>query len=100
MKTEIDNNEKLSAENETPPIANVLLPAVFFSGGDKQEQIKKELKELLVKFKAELTIENFGRNLADNEKIVVDFDWDDDLCNRTDNGSVPQWVVGRWENGW
>jgi hypothetical protein len=30
MKTEIDNNEKLSAENETPPIANVLLPAVFF----------------------------------------------------------------------
>jgi hypothetical protein len=54
----------------------------------------------LVKFKAELTIENFGRNLADNEKIVVDFDWDDDLCNRTDNGSVPQWVVGRWENGW
>jgi hypothetical protein len=100
MKTEIDNNEKLSAENETPPIANVLLPAVFLSGEGKQEQFKKELKELLVKFKAELTIENFGRNLADNEKIVVDFDWDDDLCNRTDNGSVPQWVVGRWENGW
>ncbi len=29
MKTELENNEKLSTEQETPPIANVLLPAVL-----------------------------------------------------------------------
>ena len=28
MKTELDKNEKLSTEQEVPPIANVLLPAV------------------------------------------------------------------------
>ena len=28
MKTELDNNEKLSTEQEAPPIANVLLAAV------------------------------------------------------------------------
>jgi hypothetical protein len=31
MKTELDKNEKLSMEQETPPIANVLLPVVFSS---------------------------------------------------------------------
>jgi hypothetical protein len=29
MKTELDNNEKLLMEQEAPPIANVLLPAVL-----------------------------------------------------------------------
>ena len=29
MKTELNNNEKLSTEQEAPPIANVLLPAVL-----------------------------------------------------------------------
>ena len=73
---------------------------VFLSVEDKQEQFKKELKALLVKYKAELTLENFGINWSDNYKIVVDFEWDRDLCDRTDSsGSVPQWVIGRWENG-
>jgi hypothetical protein len=31
MKTELNKNEKLSTEQETPPIATVLLPAVFSS---------------------------------------------------------------------
>jgi hypothetical protein len=31
MKTELNKNEKLSTEQETQPIANVLLPAVFSS---------------------------------------------------------------------
>lgn len=85
--------------HEPPAFAKVLLPVVFSSVEDKQAQFKIELKALLAKYKAELTIENFGRNWADDEKIVVDFEWDEDLCNRTDNGSVPQWIVGRWENG-
>jgi hypothetical protein len=32
MKTELNNNEKLSTEQEAPPIANVLLPAVPIDG--------------------------------------------------------------------
>ena len=31
MKTELNNNEKFSTEQDAPPIANVLLPAVFSS---------------------------------------------------------------------
>ncbi len=83
-------------KDETPTFGNTLLPAVFLSGKDKVEQFQKELKSLLSKYDAELTIEDFGYNY---EKIVVNFSWDEDLANRTNDGIVPDWVVGRWENG-
>lgn len=51
----------------------------FLSGKDKVEQFQKELKSLLSKYDAELTIEDFGYNY---EKIVVNFSWDEDLANR------------------
>jgi hypothetical protein len=76
-----------------------VMPSVFLSGKDKVEQFKKELKALLAKYDAELTIEDFGRDWSSDEKIVVDFNWDEDLADRTDDGIVPQWVVGRMENG-
>jgi hypothetical protein len=76
-----------------------LLPAVFLSGKDKVEQFQKELKSLLAKYDAELEIQDFGRNWSTDEKIVVTFAWDEDLSNRTNDGIVPDWVVGRWENG-
>ena len=74
-------------------------PSVFLSVEDKQQQFKTDIKALLLKYKAELTIENFGRNWSDDYKLVVDFEWDKDLCDRTDNGSVPQWVIGNFEDG-
>lgn len=37
MKTELNKNEKLSTEQEAPPIANVLLPAVFSSVFEQYE---------------------------------------------------------------
>jgi len=86
-------------KGETPTFSNTLLPAVFLSGKDKVEQFKKELKELLAKYDAELTIEDFGRDWSSDEKIVVTFNWDEDLANRTNDGIVPDWVVGRLENG-
>jgi len=86
-------------KGETPTFGNTLLPAVFLSGKDKVEQFKKELKELLAKYDAELTIEDFGRDWSSDEKIVVTFNWDEDLANRTNDGIVPDWVVGRLENG-
>jgi len=71
----------------------------FLSADEKIEQFKKELKALLVKYDAELIVEDFGRHWATDEKIVVNFNWDEDLANRTKNGIVPDWVIGRWENG-
>jgi len=38
MKTELNKNEKLSTEQETPPIANLLLYAVYSTEFDKWEK--------------------------------------------------------------
>ena len=91
--------ENVDLKNETPTFGNVLLPAVFLSGKDKVEQFQKELKALLAKYDAEFTIEDFSRDWSSDEKIVVNFSWDEDLANRTNDGIVPDWVVGRLENG-
>lgn len=97
------NKDELTTNPDTeqvaPPDAKPLLPAVFLSGKDKVEQFKKELKSLLVKYDAELTIEDFGMNWCSDEKIVVKFSWDEDLYNRTNDEIIPDWVIGRWENG-
>ena len=91
--------ENSTTEPFTTANSNAMLPAVFLSGKDKVEQFQKELKTLLAKYDAELTIEYFGRDWSSDEKIVVNFGWDEDLANRTNDGIVPDWVVGRWENG-
>ena len=99
LKTNVENMQTDKLENVSPTFGNTLLPAVFLSGKDKVEQFQKELKTLLAKYDAELTIEDFGRDWSSDEKIVVNFSWDEDLANRTNDGIVPDWVVGRWENG-
>lgn len=86
-------------KDETPTFGDTLLPTVFLSGKDKVEQFKKELMELLVKYDAELAIEDFGKEWSPDEMMVVNFRWDEDLANRTNDGIVPDWVIGRWENG-
>ena len=95
----------MTTKKETPKndfnttIGNTVLPAVFLSGKDKVEQFKKELMELLVKYDAELAIEDFGKEWSPDEMMVVNFRWDEDLANRTGDGIVPDWVIGRWING-
>ena len=95
----------MTTKNETTKnyfnatIGNTVLSAVFLSGKDKVEQFKKELRELLVKYDAELAIEDFGKDWSPDEMMVVNFRWDEDLANRTNDGIVPDWVIGRWENG-
>ena len=89
--------KKSNDETFNATIGNTVLPAVFLSGEDKAEQFKKELKGLLVKYGAEITMEDLG--WSQGEKIVVNFSWDEDLANRTNDGIVPDWIVGRWENG-
>jgi hypothetical protein len=102
----VEVNPKLDSDLGEQIVADIcrnvvkpLLPAVFLSGKDKVEQFQKELKSLLAKYDAELEIQDFGRNWLTDEKIVVTFAWDEDLSNRTNDGIVPDWVVGRWENG-
>ena len=90
---------KFSENNFNATIGNTVLPAVFLSGRDKVEQFKKELMELLVKYDAELAIEDFGKEWSPDEMMVVNFRYDEDLANRTNDGIVPDWIVGRWENG-
>lgn len=85
--------------HECPACSKTVLPAVFLSGKDKVEKFQKELKALLVKYDAELTIEDFGRDWSSDEKIVVNFSWDEDLANRTNDGIIPDLVIGRLENG-
>ena len=86
-------------KDKTPTFGNTLLPAVFLSGKDKVEQFQKELKALLAKYDAEIEIQDFGRNWSTDEKIVVTFAWDKELSDKVNDGIVPDWVVGRWENG-
>jgi hypothetical protein len=86
----------------TEETANSDLGAVisrFNSTVEKQQSFYKELKALLVKYDAELTIEDFGRNWQTDEKIVVDFNYDESFFEKGNTGIVPQLVLGRWENG-
>jgi hypothetical protein len=77
---------------------NILLTAVFESVNDKRERFKKELKGLLDKYQAELTIEDFGRDYSSDKKIVVYFEYDEDLEKRTNDGFIPDWVIGTFLN--
>ena len=52
------NNKEI--ENGT----KVLLPAVFSSVDDKKDKFLNELKALLVKYDAELELEDFGRDFS------------------------------------
>jgi hypothetical protein len=85
--------------HQSPAFAKPMLPAVFLSGKDKVGQFQKEFKALLAKYDAEIEIQDFGRNWSTDEKIVVTFAWDKELSDKVNDGIVPDWVVGRWENG-
>jgi hypothetical protein len=68
---------------------------------EKQQAFHTELKALLAKFNAELTIENFGRSWGwgNDDKIVVDFDWDEEMSDKHGTGIIPQLVLGTFEDG-
>jgi hypothetical protein len=85
--------------NEIENGAKVRLPAVFSSVDDKKDNFLNELKALLVKYDAELEIEDFGYDYTTINKIVVNFKWDEDLANKTNTGVIPQIIIGTYENG-
>ena len=98
-RTEADSSTKDELLTSAPLAASPMLAAVFLSTKDKQEQFHKELKALLVKYKAELTMEDFGRNYSEDWKIVVDFEYDESFFEKEDTGIVPQLILGRSSDG-
>ena len=66
---------------------------------DKQKEFHKELKELLKKYKAEIMIEDFGRDYVTDNKIVVDFEFDESFFEEHDTSIIPQLILGTYEDG-
>lgn len=67
---------------------------------EKQQAFHKELKELLLKYKAEITIEDFSSYPYYNpeEKIVINFDHDESFWEKYQTGIIPQLILGRYED--
>ena len=93
------NTDKTSLENEKQPSCLGAVIRSFSSTVEKQQSFYNELKALLVKYDAELTIEDFGRNWHSDEKMVVDFKYDESFFEKENTGIIPQLVLGRYENG-
>ena len=66
---------------------------------EKQQLFHKEFKELLIKYGAELLIEDFGVGYCHDSKIVVDFKWDESMFENNETGITPQLILGRYEDG-
>lgn len=63
---------------------------------EKQQQFEKELKELLKKFDASMEIEDIYDYDFENNKIVVDFNFDEKMFEEHGIGIAPQLVIGRF----
>lgn len=61
---------------------------------EMQKKFKVELHELLKKYNAEITLEDFGREYMRDEKMVVTFGFDHKLYDRYENGIIPDLVLG------
>lgn len=61
-----------------------------------RENFKYELKELLQKYKCEMSIEDFGVGYSEDNKIVVDFEYREELLNEAGSGLIPQLVLGSY----
>ena len=74
----------------------LLLPAVFLSTTDKQQKFLTELKELLVKYNAELSVNN---NNHYEDRLVVEFNYDGSFFEKEGTGIITDLDLGRWEDG-
>lgn len=72
---------------------------LFCSTTEKQTSFLIELKEILVRYNAEITIEDFGSDWSENNKIVVNFDYDESFFEKEKTGIIPQLILGTFENG-
>ena len=63
---------------------------------EKQKQFKVELCTLLSKYKAEITLEDFGSNYKHKKKMVVTFGYDETLVEENGSGIIPDLVLGTY----
>jgi len=63
---------------------------------EKQKNFHVELCELLKKYNAEITLEDFGREYMRDEKIVVTFGYDESLFEENGSGIVSDLVLGTY----
>mgnify|MGYP001022115115 CR=1 FL=1 len=63
---------------------------------EKQKNFHVDLCELLKKYNAEITLEDFGREYMRDEKIVVAFGYDESLFEENGSGIVPDLVLGTY----
>ena len=61
---------------------------------EKQQDFKRELSQLLSKYKAEISLEDFGRAYMRNDKMVVTFGYDERLVEENGSGIIPDLVIG------
>ena len=66
---------------------------------EKQQNFHKELKALLAKYNAELYIERETRGYFEEQKIVVDFEYDESFFEEHGTGIIPQLDLGEREDG-
>lgn len=67
------------------------------NGEDRREAFLKELKDLLIKFDAEICLEDVDDPVnpwSNEHTIVVDFNWRED-----DKEPTPSLEIGAYENG-
>lgn len=64
-----------------------------------QQNFYKELRMLLLKYKAEICLEQFETIYLPEEKIVVNFEYDESLFEENNTGIIPQLIIGSFENG-
>ena len=55
---------------------------------EKRQAFIKEFKELLEKYKVEMTMEDFGRCYLPDYKIVADFEYDQYLYEENGTGLI------------
>lgn len=67
---------------------------------EKQQAFHKELKELLLKYKAEITIEDVSPRVYNtDEQIVINFDYNESLYEKYQTtGCIPQLILGKYED--
>ncbi len=63
---------------------------------EKQDNFKKELELLFKKYKAEMVLEQFGSGYITEEKIIIQFDFDEELFKEHNTGIVPDLVIGSY----
>ena len=91
---EAQNNN--SVQDQEGNSSKPLLPAFFLSTTDKREKFLIELKELLVKYNAEL---NVNDNNHYEDRLVVEFNYDGSFFEKEGTGIIPDLSLGRHEDG-